>query len=196
MTGSARPPGRRRSPRPPGPRSPWRPPTPLGYPRSIESAGGLAAPLLAGAAFTMTSIFLQGIGPGPGFTRWPNVALTLFVLAGLAQIVAVQCAVWARRYDVAPDELAAWYPDELPRGRPTVWLRNVQGAHAERASRWAGRTRAAYHLGIVSLLAGVAIALVPPGGIPAARWVTIGLASAGAPAELAWIATTLWRERR
>lgn len=169
-------------------RDTWQPPLPLGYAASIQGLGGFAAPLLAGAGFTMAALLLPTLAAAqPRFARWPDAAVSLFLASGLAQIGAVQAAVWARRYDTLPEELAQWWPGEVRDGRPTRWLRNVQRGHAALSLRWADRTRGFYHAGIVLLLSGTLVVGVPPGRVPGARWTLIGTAALGLAGELAWL---------
>ncbi len=163
----------------------WSPPAPLGYPASIQALGGFAAPLLAATSFTMMALLLSS--PLQSFARWPDAALTLFLLSGLAQIAAVQATMWVRRYDTGPAELAAWYPEEVTDGTPSDWLRNVQIGHAELNERWADRTRLVYHAGIVMLLAGLVATVVPVGHITAPRWILILAGAAGLAGEIFWI---------
>ncbi|MFF5293066.1 hypothetical protein [Paractinoplanes globisporus] len=163
----------------------WTPPTPLGYPASIQALGGFAAPLLAATSFTMIALLLSS--PLQSFARWPNAALTLLLLAGLAQIAVVQATMWTRRYDTSPAELAAWYPQEITGGTPSDWLRNLQVGHAELNERWANRTRFIYHVGIVMLLAGLVATVVPARHISTPRWILIFTAAAGLAGEIFWI---------
>ncbi|WJV47698.1 hypothetical protein [Streptomyces flavofungini] len=131
----------------------------------------------------------------PRFARWPDAAVSLFIASGLAQIGAVQAAVWARRYDTLPEELAQWWPGEVREGRPTRWLRNVQRGHAVLSLRWADRTRAFYHAGIVLLLSGTLVVGVPPGRVPGPRWTLIGTAALGLAGELAWLVHAAFFDR-
>jgi hypothetical protein len=65
-------------------------------PASIEGAGTVAAPLLAGFSFTLVAFVLQ---LGPGHIRWPDLTLTLLVAAGLSLIGTVQSLLWSRAYE-------------------------------------------------------------------------------------------------
>jgi hypothetical protein len=171
----------------------WKVIEPLGYLDSIQAAGAFASPILAGASFTLAALTLQA---GKPFSRWPDIALLGFVGAGLALIYAVQAIVWARRYTITPDDLARWYPADFAGDRPTAWLKRHQESHARQALTWAGRSRGGYHAGILLLLVGVALALVPPGHIAAMRWVVIGVAVAGVAGEVGWIALATYRSLR
>lgn len=164
----------------------WSFPGPPGYLESIQAAGSIAAPLLAGASFTLVALVLQST---TAFGRWQNLALLLLVAAGLAQVFAVQSVIWTRRYMVTPDELRQWFPDDFTDGgeRPTQWLVNVQGFNDQNARKWADRTRMWINAGIFLLLAGIAVGVVPVGHISATRWAVITVAWAGVAVEASWV---------
>jgi hypothetical protein len=172
----------------------WTTSGPLAYLESIQAAGTVAAPLLAGASFTLVALILQSPTP---FGRWEDFSLLLFVAAGLAQIFAVQSVIWTRRYMATPDDLRQWFPDDFTgRGeRPTQWLQLFQRFNDERARRWAGRTRAWINAGITLLLAGIAVAVVPPGPISSVRWPVITVAWIGVAVEASWVASMVLDER-
>jgi hypothetical protein len=172
----------------------WTSSGPFAYLESIQAAGTVAAPLLAGASFTLVALVLQST---TRFGRWQDVSLLLFVAAGLAQIFAVQSVIWTRRYMATPDDLRQWFPDDFTdRGeRPTQWLQLFQRFNDEHAKRWAGRTRAWINAGITLLLAGIAAGVVPPGPISSARWPVITVAWIGVAVEASWVAAMLLDER-
>jgi hypothetical protein len=172
----------------------WTSGGPFGYLESVQAAGSVAAPLLAGASFTLVALVLQSASP---FGRWQNFSLLLFVAAGLAQIFAVQSVAWARRYMAAPVDLRQWLPDDfIDRGeRPTEWLQQYQRFNDERARRWAGRTRAWINAGITLLLAGIAVGVVPPGPVSPVRWPVITVAWIGVAVEASWVAAMRLDER-
>jgi hypothetical protein len=164
----------------------WTSPGPPWYLESIQAAGSVAAPLLAGASFTLVALVLQSTTP---FGRWQDLALLLLVAAGLAQVFAVQSVIWTRRYMVTPDDLRQWYPDDFndPGERPTRWLLNVQGINNQLAEKWADRTRRWMNAGISLLLAGIAVGVVPAGHISGVRWAVITVAWAGLAVEASWV---------
>lgn len=171
----------------------WTTNGPLAYLESIQAAGAVAAPLLAGASFTLVALVLQSSTP---FGRWQDVSLLFLVAAGLAQIFAVQSVIWARRYMTSPDELRQWFPDDFThRERPTEWLRLLQRFYDERARRWARLTRAWLNTGITLLLAGIAVGVVPPGPISRVRWVVIVVAWLGVVVEASWVSAMVADER-
>jgi hypothetical protein len=175
-------------------RNVWALPNPVGYLESIQSAGSVAAPLLAGASFTLVALVLQSATP---FGRWQDLALLFLIAAGLAQIFAVQSVIWTRRYMVTPDELRQWYPDDFTPGgeRPTQWLLNVQGDNDQAARRWANRTRGWINAGISLLLAGIAVGVVPPGHVSPMRWVVVTVAWIGVAVEATWVIGTFVDDR-
>jgi hypothetical protein len=166
----------------------WTKPGLPGHLDSTQAAGGFAAPLLATASFALVALVLQA---NPSFTRWPDLALLCFIGAGLAQVFAVQCVVWTRRYMTTPDELRQWLPDDFssPGERPTAWLLEYQRDHQAQAQAWARRTALWINVGVSLLLAGIAVSVVPPGHIGEARVAVIVVADAGVAVEASWVAT-------
>jgi hypothetical protein len=136
----------RKRPKPeavPPPPVEWTVPMPLGYFGSIQNMGGFAAPLLAGASFTMIALLLPvATRSDQRFARWPDVCLLLLVVAALSMITSVQASVWSRRYETRPSELAEWFPAEVDGGRPSSWLQLVQRDHHLLATRWVTVVRA------------------------------------------------------
>jgi hypothetical protein len=183
------------------PRQVWAAPSPLGYLESIQAAGALAAPLLAGASFTLAALTLQASQP---FARWPGIALVCFVTAGVAQVFAVECVIWARGYTVTPDELRQWYSEHFgtDESGPDQWLRNMQREQITRARLWARRTRWSLNAGLLALLVGITLSVIPPGRIGGQRWGAIVVAALGALVELRWAARLVradvmnWRRDR
>lgn len=179
-------------------RSPFGPyqfPSPLSYPGSIQAAGAFAAPILAGFSVTMISIILPSLGDKtkPAFTRLPELTLLLLVLAALCLIAAVQAAVVARSWDVSPASYREWWPNEFSAevdAAPSARVINSQRQAFEKNLLWSKVTRLAYNIGVIALLAGVTVALVPPTDISPARWLVIGVAGMGALAEATWTVIT------
>lgn len=175
----------------------WKPPIPLGHTGSVQSLGGLAAPLLSAAGFGIVATLLPSMAGGTTqFARWPEASTAVIVASSLAQIAAVQSSVWARHYDTTPDELAQWYPGEMVDGVPSEWLRGVQLSHVRNASVWAGWARRAYHLGIILLLLGLTLLFVPPGETEPAREILIAVPFTGLLGESVWLAASVHAEKR
>jgi hypothetical protein len=154
--------------------APW----PYGFPSSIDSAGTVAAPLLAGFSFTLVGLIV----PKAEAVRWPGVALCLLIGAGIGFVGAVQCGFWARQWIVGPQQLGEWHPEYGPERHVAIQRLHLQGF-----SIWAARFSRVYRLSILLLLAGVAVLLVPSGVIGVSRWVAIAIAIAGCLAETLWL---------
>ena len=167
-------------------RSPWNVPKPYGAPGALQSAGTVAAPLLAGFSFTLVGLVLTS----PGTIRWPDASLALLTAAGLFLITAVQSASWARRWDVTPTEILGWWPnfEWLPEAIQEQVF-SEQHTHSRRQARWARATRLAYNGGILSLLAGMTVLLAPPERQPIVsfRGLAMLLALLGFFAEMIWV---------
>jgi MFS family permease len=176
-------------------RTPWKTPVRYGYGEAVQSAGTIAAPLLAG--FTITLIGL--LVPSQESIRYPDVALAILMGAVACLLAAVQCAYAARQFLVTPEEIEAWWPGmdrlEQPYGEDWVKRRYAeQRAHSELHSRWGRRFRYTYHAGIMLVLLGLVVVLLPPahppGGIMFSRWLAVALAALAFLAEVVWISTT------
>lgn len=168
----------------------WSVPSPLGYSASVDAAGTVAAPLLAGFSITFMGIILSAGDPGSLPLR--EEALAALMLAGLLLLACVQCAFWARLYPAGPAEVMAWWPD-LKGGDANAAARHrqqreVQWRYQYLAARWLSRARGSYHLGILALLAGMALVLVPADHAQLSwRWGAVGIAGLGFLAELYWV---------
>jgi hypothetical protein len=189
----------------------WRRPSPYGAPESVQAAGTVAAPLLAGFTITLMGLVVDTSNQG---IRHRDTALLVLMAAVASLIAAIQCAYSARRYMVLPDELTSWWPDAMDKGNPgrrrlLRQLQNEQFAHRLLHVQWADRFRYTYHAGILLMLAGLAVVLIPPKptttsgsgqsvgqvDISMVRWLAIILAGASALAEFIWI-TASWLNKR
>jgi hypothetical protein len=118
----------------------------LGFRRSIETAGAVAAPLLAGFSFTLLFLLLPTldgsqtmmragantsiITESQGFTAFPEVAAILLLIAGLLLIASVQATLAMRFHGHRPADLAEWYPEyfrEAPSGGEPPKVPNLEG---------------------------------------------------------------------
>jgi hypothetical protein len=159
----------------------WDQPFPYGFPAATESAGSVAAPLLAGFSFALVGLVI----PAPERFRWPSATLVLLLAGGVAFVAAVQCSFWARQYAITPEDIDLWR-SEYSRERKLA----LQHLHKLGFDIWAGRFNVAYRAGILLLLGGIALALVPRGSIGPVRFLAIAVAAAGLLAELCWVFST------
>jgi hypothetical protein len=163
----------------------WSVPNPYGYAAAIDSMGSIAAPLLAGLSVALAVFVMQS---GDVF-EWASTALLLLVTAAFAFVAALQLTFMARQYAVTPPEMTMWWsnPDETGRREMLRW---EQRRYRREHQRWAKRASLAYDVGIMALLAGAVVCLVPNGGLTTASNARIAacvLAAAGLLAELGWI---------
>jgi hypothetical protein len=178
----------------------WKPPGLYGYAETIQSAGMVVAPLLAGFTIALIGLLVDSSSDN---IRYSNLALMVLVASAVLLVAAIQCAYAARQYVVRPDEIEAWWPgieDETDPGQEWRWrdLRAEQLAHREMHSLWAGRFRHAYHLGILLVFVGLALVLMPPrfpDAVGAARWGAIAIATVAVIGEAIWIVVSGRTER-
>jgi hypothetical protein len=211
-------------------RAPWVFGDHPGFARSMDLAGTIAAPLLAGFSFTLLVAVLpildsdsRSVVPIAGtpagqqteaFSRFPEVAGVMLLLAGVLLVMCVQFTIRARYYGHSPNELEelnpeyfrddpGFTPDKAPKWVDfsdaarvgDKWyagpVRHFFESEWERASKARDWGRNAYHAGILSLLTGIAFLVTPPGEQGSfGRWAMFGIAAAGVLAELAWIVIT------
>jgi hypothetical protein len=157
-------------------------PRPFGQPAATETMGSVAAPLLAGFAFTSVGLILQA----EDHLRWPDQTLVLMVCAALLLITSMQAAFNARRHWIPPAEWASWIAlTSSSARRDLIWRRVAEDLCPY--ARWAALARLTYNLAIVLLLAALALLLIPRGSIAGWRLAAIGLATVGALGELCWV---------
>jgi hypothetical protein len=178
----------------PPPQPAWRHLYPYGHQDATESAGTIAAPLLAGFSVTLIA---QLVSSGDKI-RWADLAFFLLTGAVVMLLAAVQCSFWARQYVATPSDLEAWWPDL---NHPVRWkqVRSEQWAHERVYQLWALRFRLTYRGGILFLLAAVPVLLVPEGSIGIFRGMAIALAVIGFFGEVIWVAAgwlLAWQERK
>jgi hypothetical protein len=85
----------------------WSQRRPINYPKQIEVAGGIAAPLLAG--FSLTTIAQLVIGQDhPWLSEW---AIASFALAAGLMVFALQLSAAALGYTAMPSERLDYFPE-------------------------------------------------------------------------------------
>lgn len=162
----------------------WSVPSPFGHAAAIDSMASVASPLLAGFAVTFAGLVLSSSGA----VRWPSPTLGLLMAAALSLIATLQFGFQARRWAVTPSDIVQCYPDADD--ARIVELETDQREHHAEHQKWAERARWGYNLGIVLFLAGLVMALVPPGHVGNGRLAVISLVLFGALAECGWMMRT------
>jgi hypothetical protein len=100
-------------------------------------------------------------------------------------VASVQCAFWAKEYAISPSDLDTWYGDMSKRDKIAY-----QRAHQLNFRRWVARMNKSYRLGILALLSGMTVALVPTGALGWMRGAAMGIIIVGFLTELLWICST------
>jgi hypothetical protein len=159
----------------------WASPFPLGQANAADAADSVASALFAGFSLTLLTLVVQD----PGKFRWPGVGLALLALAAVLFVASVQCAFWAKQYAINPDDLDRWYGGMSHRNKVAF-----QRGHQLNFLRWAGRGNTSYRIGILCLLGGMAVALVPSGAVDSERIAAIAIICVGLVVELLWIFST------
>jgi hypothetical protein len=153
---------------------------------AFDNVGSIAAPLLAGFSVTSMGLVLQVEKD----LRWPSLALNFLALASIFFIGAVQFGFWARQYVFTPSDVIQWWPDADNPLRQQM-IRREQLEHWHGFKLWTRRATSGYRLGIVSLLLGLSIMLVPKTAMSVARLTAIAIVLLGLLFELLWI-TAQW----
>jgi hypothetical protein len=177
----------------------WHKPRPLGYGNAAESLGLVASPLLAG--FSLASVIV--VSDDSANFRWPGAAIFALSAGAVLLIGAVQCAYNARQYLWSAADVRDWWPDMVGDSDRETVLREEQALAFARWKIWITWMRISYNLGILALLAGLALALPPlhDGDVQAGwRWAAVGLVFAGCAAEACWIIIAFlhrsWMDRK
>lgn len=141
---------------------------------ATEQIASNAAPLLAGFSFALIGIIVTNSED----LRWSNPCLVLLVIAAILLTNAVQAGSIASRWALEPNQWRELL--SVARADRLAALHNAGPAALRKQRVWLIVTRVTYNVGVVALLAAVALCLVPPGSVSAWRVVAIGLAALGA----------------
>lgn len=164
----------------------WEVPAPYGYPAAVETAGAVTAPLLAGFGIALIGQILVQ----PRQLRWADAALATLSLGVVLLVFAVQAAVEARRFTVDPATLQMWWPDHDDPDRKAQLVAD-QHRYANEHARAAGRFRRLFNSGLLFLLGGIAVALVPKHDVHTWRVIAIAIFGIATLWEL-WVVVSNW----
>ncbi len=150
---------------------------------TVQPATTIAAPLLAG--FSLTGLFL--VLQTPDAIRLQVAVMIDLAAAVVVLIMTVQCGFWAlREIRILENEIA----QILGAGHfvdPTI---------SDKAGFWVRWARILYDLGILLLLAGLTLALVPKGQLVTPRLAAVGVVGIGFVLELCWVVWSFNRRGR
>lgn len=170
----------------------WRKPAPLGYGNAIDSVGTVGSSLLAG--FSLASVIV--VTSEAGKFRWPGATVLALTTAAVLLIAAVQCTYNTREFLWSGADVRSWWPELRANSELETRLREEQAEAFGRWQFWARWARTANSVGVLILLAGLALALPPPaaGAEGGLRWAAFGVAAAGCAGQAFWTAA-LWYRR-
>jgi hypothetical protein len=172
----------------------WHAPAPIGYASAIDGFGSVAAPLLAGFTIALIGITVPLSADSP--VKYPGTAIAFLAIAALLLLGAVQCSMWARQYAVTPNDILEWWPDSRAQTESDMQaarsrlddLRLTQWRYATISATWLARARLTYDLGILALLLGVLVILIPKQWTPS-RVVAASLLGVGFLIEVYWVSS-------
>jgi hypothetical protein len=133
----------------------------------IDSIGSVTLPLLAG--FSITSVVV--VSDDAENFRWPGLTIFVLAFAALVLLGAVQSAYHARLY--------------LSKDDPNY----------DKAGYWVCWTRTLYDIGLLALLAGLGLVVVPlhyVGREAGFRWAAVALALCAFMVEFIWKLRESW----
>jgi MFS family permease len=171
----------------------WNRRRPINYPKQIEMAGGIAAPLLAG--FSLTTVTQLVIGQDhPWLSEW---ATALFALAAVLLVYALQFSATALGYSATPSERLDYSPEAASKPEILRVIRNRQWEEMELRAKYTSRTKYCYNFGLLAFLAGIGLLLVPHQRWPWPWGLFVGVIIVGASliVEVMWIFSNAQRPK-
>jgi hypothetical protein len=165
----------------------WNQRHPINYPKQLEVAGGIAAPLLAG--FSLTTVAQLVIGSDhPWLSEW---ATALFALAAALLIFAVQLSAKALGYAATPSERLDYNPEAASIPEVLKLIRRRQWEEMELRAKYSTRARFCYNGGLLAFLSGLGLILVPHSSWPWpwGRVAGVAIVSISLLVEIIWTAS-------
>jgi hypothetical protein len=170
-------------------------PDPFGSAEAVKAIGTVAAPLLAGFSVTISVLVVQNSTN----VRWPTETLAALSASVVVLIMAVQCGFWAISYYNTFSAALDMWPDKDDDLRREGVERSLAD-HLRRYRTWASALRLMYDLGLLLLIAGFGMGLLPSGKhVSKPRLIPSGIAAIGFVIEISWVvvaAVTAFREWR
>ena len=163
----------------------WNRRRPINYPKQIEMAGGIAAPLLAG--FSLTAVTQLVIGRDhPWLSDW---ATALFAMAAAFLVYTVQFSATALGYAATPSERLEYSPEAAFKPEILQVIRARQWEEMELRAKYTTRTKYCYNFGLLAFLGGLGLLLVPHHAWPWpwGRLIGVTIVSISLIIEIMWI---------
>lgn len=163
----------------------WNRRRPINYPKQVEMAGGIAAPLLAG--FSLTTVAQLVIGRDhPWLSDW---ATALFAIAAALLVYAVQFSATALGYSATPSDRLDYSPEAAFKPEILRVIRDRQWEEMELRAKYTARAKYCYNFGLLAFLGGLGLLLVPHQDWPWpwGRLVGVTVVSISIIIEVMWI---------
>jgi hypothetical protein len=163
----------------------WNRRRPVNYPKQIEIAGGIAAPLLAGFSLTIVAQLVIG-RDHPWLSDW---ATALFAMAAAFLVYAVQFSATALGYAATPSERLDYSPEAAFKPEILRMIRARQWEEMELRAKYTTRTKYCYNFGLLAFLGGLGLLLVPHHvwPWPWGRLIGVTIVSISLIIEIMWI---------
>jgi hypothetical protein len=144
--------------RPVASNSPWSRPHPSNLGSATTRVHTVASPLLAGFAVSLIGI----VSASRSAFVAPDALLALGTFGAGALVFAMQLGFWAEQHYLEPSRYVDWHPLAALDPVALYELRREQHNDWRRWDWYRARAGRFYRLGILSLLAAVAVATLPP----------------------------------
>jgi hypothetical protein len=135
----------------------WNRRRPINYPKQIEMAGGIAAPLLVGFSLTTVAQLVIG-GDHPWLSQW---AIALFAIASAFLVYAMRFTATALGYAATPSDRLDYNPEAISDQDILQVVRRRQWEEMELRAKYTVRIKFCYNFGLLAFLGGLGLILVP-----------------------------------
>lgn len=135
----------------------WARRRPINYPKQVEMAGGIAAPLLVG--FSLTTVAQLVIGKDHPWLS--GYAIALFAIAATLLVNTVQFSATALSYAATPSDRLDYNPEAALEGAVLRKVRERQWQEMDLRARYTSRAVNCYNYGLLAFLGGLGLILVP-----------------------------------
>lgn len=171
----------------------WARRRPINYPKQIEMAGGIAAPLLVG--FSLTTVAQLVIGHDHPWLS--GYAIAFFAIAAVLLVNTVQFSATTLRFAATPSQRLEFNPEAAQEPAVLRKVRERQWQEMELRSRYTERAVNCYNFGLLAFLAGFGLILVPqhPWPWPWGRFAGVVVVGAALVIEGMWIISDAQRPR-
>ena len=162
----------------------WARRRPVNFPKQIEMAGGIAAPLLVG--FSLTTVAQLVIGHDhPWLSEY---AIALFAIAAVLLVNSLQFSYTALKYAATPSERLDYNPEAALQPAVLHKVRERQWQEMDLRAKYSSRAVDTYNYGLLAFLGGLGLILVPqhPWPWPWGRFIGVVVVGISLVIEATW----------